>query len=585
MASEPMTTKHKLIYGGSAAFGLIMSIISFSSCLSAQRALDANADAYDFVVKNWQAKPLLDAKVVAKNADCPAGYGVGKAWATEKNKYEASKSALSLQEIGVWSGTHEWCECRSNSKANTGTGTDTTVVPATWRYHTVQYKKITGCSGMSTDTKVSCTSPSNAITGCTQQQKAAGCTSKYATSWSTKYQLFGKTCAGNTCKGKCTTNATSAGCKTVTAKQPVELKAFKSKTICYKRGGLSTIERPAAIDGKCADGIECANARDVGAICAKTQEDCPATTLKAVASASGDSISDLDKKERPIIEVRMTLGPMCQKGVEGYAGYTVSNDVANDRLKHRPDKTCDAVDPRYVTFDEQFDKDVLQDNGLLATEPTLSLTVPSEQSTAISYTTGTKQQTEYKWHLSFRRELLWKANCTAGSPQSLSKNLSPIQDIQSAQATLTALNGVFGLFILGIVFPLTVLMKVFDKDNDLPCIPGEGAEEEKNIKKYKSVCGVVAKIAKFTPLLLSLSISTRVKDFFEAVGKAECSDPTTNVIFSELGTQVAKVDAANHQTLIVDCVMVVGSILSWLWQWHKSHKSKEGKDTEMVSDA
>eukprot|EP00505_MAST-04D_sp_SCG-Rhode-Island_P000151 Stramenopile-MAST_4_protein_151 len=465
MASEPMTTKHKLIYGGSAAFGLIMSIISFSSCLSAQRALDANAEAYDFVVKNWQAKPLLDAKVVAKNADCPAGYSVGKAWATEKNKYEASKSALSLQEIGVWSGTHEWCECRSNSKANTGTGTDKSVVPATWRYHT------------------------------------------------------------------------------------------------------------------------CANARDVGAICAKTQEDCPATTLKAVASASGDSISDLDKNERPIIEVRMTLGPMCQKGVEGYAGYTVSNDVANDRLKHRPDKKCDAVDPRYVTFDEQFDKDVLQDNGLLATEPTLSLTVPSEQSTAISYTTGTKQQTEYKWHLSFRRELLWKANCTAGSPQSLSKNLSPIQDIQSAQATLTALNGVFGLFILGIVFPLTVLMKVFDKDNDLPCIPGEGAEEEKNIKKYKSVCGVVAKIAKFTPLLLSLSISTRVKDFFESVGKAECSDPTTNVIFSELGTQVAKVDAANHQTLIVDCVMVVGSILSWLWQWHKSHKSKEGKDTEMVSDA
>merc|ERR1712072_478361 len=150
---------------------------------------------------------------------------------------------------------------------------------------------------------------------------------------------------------------------------------------------------------------------------------------------------------------------MCQKGVEGYKDYTVSDDVANARLKHLPDKNCDVADPRYVKFDEQFDKDVLIDNGLLPTEPTLSLTIPppTVQSTAISYTTGTKQQNTYKWHLSFRRELLWKANCTAGNPQSLSKNLSPIQDIRSAQATLTGLNGFFGLFILGIVFPITVL--------------------------------------------------------------------------------------------------------------------------------
>ena len=48
--------------------------------------------------------------------------------------------------------------------------------------------------------------------------------------------------------------------------------------------------------------------------------------------------------------------------------------------------------------------------------------------------------------------------------------------------------GIFGLAILGIFFPIMAAMQFFEKDQDLMCIPGEGLEERRNLGVCKSIC-------------------------------------------------------------------------------------------------
>ena len=265
-----------------------------------------------------------------------------------------------------------------------------------------------------------------------------------------------------------------------------------------------------------------------------------------------------------------------------------------NRAKYNNPKPCrdskgkKDYDSRYTVFDESVEDNMFTNNGIStgggntmrkitaagANSEGAATAVPvGEKTPTVSFTGGTGQST-YKYYLSYRRELLWAANCTAGSMEDLSKNLKPVQKLQGHQQTLTVLNGIFGLFILGIVFPITVIMFIFDKDSDLPCIPGSGEVEEKNIKKAKSVCGFIAKISKWIPLILAVQASGGVKTFFATVGKAQCSDPETNEVFAYLGTTIGKVDEANQRTLVADILMLIATILTALYSMYKDHKKK-----------
>ena len=69
--------------------------------------------------------------------------------------------------------------------------------------------------------------------------------------------------------------------------------------------------------------------------------------------------------------------------------------------------------------------------------------------------------------------------------------------------------------------------------------PFPGKQELKNINFGKGICGAISKVAKLAPLFYCLKYTGGVKLFFETVGKAQCSDATTNAVFTYLGETVS----------------------------------------------
>lgn len=560
--------KHKLIMGASALFSFAMSIYSFVNCLGAQQLLDQNTDDYTNVVKNWQALPLLDAKVIAKGSPCPSGYEEGVGYATKANKYTEDKSAETLQSVAVWPGTKAHCIC-SGSKHPNG------------RKFQPKIRNIKGCTGgqkKKGKTTISCASSIK----CTLNQLNAGCKHDYGPWELGNIETFVDT------KRKCNSNETLAGCVTEVMGEK-KLNYFKGKKVCYKRGGLPAMDRPKVKDEKCPDNaVKCGEAKDLGVYCADKKEHCPITTLNSI---SASSFAVKDETKRPIVEVRMTQGKMCEHGEEGikdregYTRYAHNNRYPCNYKPSAPSKYD--PDNRYEVFDSTDEVEMFTNNNVdkggkskmpAVTAKTfgtykLPETLTEDSTPEFSLINNPKQK-QYKYYLSFRRELKWNANCSAGTIQDLKSKLSPVQQLAGQQRALVGLNGFFGLFILGIVFPITVLMFIFDKDSDLPCIPGSGEEEEKNIKKAKTVCGTIAKIAKFIPLILAYSTSGSVMKFFSVVGSAKCSDSETNEIFSFLGKEIGKVNQKNQNTLIADVLMLIVAILTALYSKYKASKKK-----------
>lgn len=89
------------------------------------------------------------------------------------------------------------------------------------------------------------------------------------------------------------------------------------------------------------------------------------------------------------------------------------------------------------------------------------------------------------WQISYRHEIFWDEHCKAGSIIDLSQNLHPVRKMTGYQSSLLILNGIFGLGILGILLPAITIQHVAKKDRDLPCIPGKGDEEKKNLNRLK----------------------------------------------------------------------------------------------------
>ena len=568
--------KHKLILGITALASLVMSIYSFANCLHAQNILKKNVDKYQSVIDNWGAQPLTAVKVVPKGSKCPAGFVEGEPYANKKHRWtEAKSAAQALQTVAVWPGTKTYCECDTPGYND-----------REWKY---TYSKITGCTGGTKPLKtgsgknekteqVKCTSSSQ----CSSKQIRAGCRHKWQ-------EGVAKTVTYETEAGTCKTNATKAGCRTDIGKPEKALNVFKGYLVCYKRGGLSALKRPkAAEDQSCPSGSYlCGKTKESGTYCAKNKEECPVTNIYLSTNKSDAKM----ETERPIVEVRMTMNGMCEEGKEG-----INTRVAYKRSAYNADKHCigegdkSMPDPRYVDVAEVDEQTLFNQNNLPAMgnqelPPTKSpLTIrPAGRTPIVTYASKAKQTT-YKWKFQFRRELPWNANCTAGKVQDLAKYTDPVKELLDAQTLLTVLNGIFGLGILGIVFPITVIMFIFDKDSDLPCIPGSGEEEEKNIKKYKTVCGLIAKAAKFTPLFLAYTLSGSMKAFFWGVGAAKCSDDTTNGVFDYLGMKITQVNEANRNTLICDVLQAVFTLLSALYTVYKDRKKKSQEGAQELTD-
>jgi hypothetical protein len=566
-----MSTFEKFKLLALSLFALGMSSYSFYTTYNSYNLLSANADQFEAVVKNWKAKPITDVKWVTSAADCKSPYVLGTPMPVAPGyKYDATVDTP--QSVGQWPGAYGWCECGNN----------------TARKLTYNYKEYTGCSGTTynkpktgsctkaSGSKCSCDAASSITKKCSSQQLNSGCTqglgsqkTKTLTATSYKKKTSTTTCTAAASAYTYPSNYkiitqlsySAAGCANIGAKDVVKLYKFNNKILCYQRGGKSAIERPLQDkNGKCATGVSC------GSYCADSEALCPIAKLNPTTSATAG-----DKKVagmRPVIEVRMTMGKVCKSYTDGEGG--IKNRVYEQgsyTIKHRETTGCTKEDDRYTVFDTSSEYNLLSQNGV-TNSPTASLTNPSESFTE-TYSDTTKQRNTYMWYMSYRNEFAWNKNCTAGTMADLAQNLTPILEMRQFQRMLMWVNGFFGLLILGIIFPLTVIARVFEKDQDLDCIPGKGKQELKNINFGKGICGAISKVAKLAPLFYCLKYTGGVKLFFETVGKAQCSDATTNAVFTYLGDTVTKVDKSNYQTLAIDCVGLVVAVLGWMWQCYK----------------
>lgn len=161
-----------------------------------------------------------------------------------------------------------------------------------------------------------------------------------------------------------------------------------------------------------------------------------------------------------------------------------------------------------------------------------------------------------------------------------------IHKIVYYQKTLMIMNAVFGLAILGIIFPVMIVLQLWS--DDLPCIPGSGGKERKYIDWCKTFFSTVAKLCKFIPLFLCLVITTKGKNYFQRLADAACSDAQTNEDFVILANKVLKVHDGNLQTLYIDLGMLALTILTVLMGIKKAKKElveQQDKDFEAAYDA
>ena len=100
-------------------------------------------------------------------------------------------------------------------------------------------------------------------------------------------------------------------------------------------------------------------------------------------------------------------------------------------------------------------------------------------------------------------------------------------------------------------------MNLRQKNQDVPCVPGEGATEARNINIGKGVCGGFASLLKLSLLTSSLASTEILLGIFDEFVKADCSDAVTINALSEFALVVKAVHNANTTALYMDILTLI----------------------------
>ena len=377
-----------------AVFGLGMSIYSFSNTLRSYSIMANTVGQFKSVISNWNGVPLDDVKVISSGSTCPAGYSEGVV--------SDDRTAKVPQTVGQFPGSYDWCECGSNGFE--------------WRF---QYREYScDCSSCKKTSSNSKRCPSSSSGRCTDRR----CTEK-------KGALKWKTELWKTKKGACSTNATKAGCKTDTGLQAQPLSKIDDRKICYKRSGKSALARASATATGCpANTKNCNNGGDDSKtfICVATTDACPLTAV--IGGFGGDVLITSTGGSLPIVEVRVTPGPVCvlnDAGSEGIAGRQ-----NNDRIKKKFDTGCIKNDPRYVLW-HSFPESFYYKNNSIGTTGGQSLTGKFNQQT-YTETSPVQRFDIYSdpWRISYRTQIAWKASCGGTDLSGIEKKMQPVSQIK-----------------------------------------------------------------------------------------------------------------------------------------------------------
>ena len=107
-------------------------------------------------------------------------------------------------------------------------------------------------------------------------------------------------------------------------------------------------------------------------------------------------------------------------------------------------------------------------------------------------------------------------------------------------------------------------MNLCQKNQDVPCVPGEGVTEARNINIGKGVCGGFASLIKLSLLTSSLASTATLLGIFDEFVKADCSDAVTIKALSEFALVVKAVHNANTTALYMDILTLIMSVIGWV---------------------
>ena len=558
-----------------ALFTMGMSIWSFTTALNSYNKLNEIKGDYEVHIKHWESQPLIDIKLIAAGDSCPSGYEEG----------EVSNDRNALQTIGQFPGSLVWCDC-----ADAG---------YIWTYQYTQFRCYCGCCGQSYNGTTYYTTSWGAG-ACSDNAIRAGC--------STEDRQQTATETWSTQQGTCHRNATNAGCATDTPTPAIDLEIWKNHVLCYKRGGWTAIERIEHLDvstGQCEDGIVCQQAQSTqdptNTICAEIANECPITGLGNITevllnnynvaepnlthntSMAATAGAAQGENFLPIVEVVTSIGSPCWKGSFGQPGR--SN---NERVANKYDGSCDYDDTRFIEWDHWNEVTLYNENDVGTTGHNwMSGTIPNGTNvTGYSDYQYYNESTDVDWRISYRRQIFWSSTCPSGDISDLAAHLRPLRKVVDFQYALLVLNGIFGLGILGFVIPVFMLLHACDRDNDLPCIPGEGETERRNIGYIQKTLSLTSKLAKLIPLILCLVVTDGIHWFFTTSGEGNCSDSVTNDAMQDLGEQIDSVKNSNWTNLYIDIAMICWVIVPLsIFIYKKYFKKPELPKTEEPNQA
>lgn len=156
------------------------------------------------------------------------------------------------------------------------------------------------------------------------------------------------------------------------------------------------------------------------------------------------------------------------------------------------------------------------------------------------------------WGLHARTQIYWKEDCEKDFDV-IKENRGPLQQAVGTQYTLLVINCVANGFAIFIAVTLILNLSGMD----VPWIPFDKEREREIVKKMKEKIVPILRIAKIVPLFIGVMIMVRIRFFFAALGKVDCSDSLTNYTFRFLGEQIPKVFLMNLITLILEGIQLI----------------------------
>ena len=178
-----------------------------------------------------------------------------------------------------------------------------------------------------------------------------------------------------------------------------------------------------------------------------------------------------------------------------------------------------------------------------------------------------------RWKMSYRRSVPWSTNCTLSRSQVASK-YEELLTLKSSQFALIFIQGFFGLFLFTIIFPGLLVMQLFEKDQDLACVPGEGVEEMRNLSLCRSAVKFVSYLAKVIPLVLSFTASSSFVGFFTSATSCS-SDASVKTAITLLDKRAPEIQGANRTAMALDLFGFVVLVLGVAWKAYKGFKPDE----------